>query len=245
MSQDTVLLILGFFEGLFWILAYIFIVRRSFKEKIYGMPIIAMCGNIAWEIIYGVNLYPVCPISWPECPQTLWQIRDILALVPDGFIFLTIMLYGANQFARFPLVKKYFPVLVIFGVVVGLGLVYTIEGQFYVPNVHHWPVNGSVPDYLPIALQSGLYTGFALDFEMSLLFIAMILSRNSVAGQSIYIALCKMIGTIFAYLFVVALGDQTTVINILFGVGLVFNLVYTTLVYLRCKEANINPWARF
>jgi hypothetical protein len=54
-----------------------------------------------------------------------------------------------------------------------------------------------------------------------------------------------MIGTIFAYLFVVALGDQTTVINILLGVGLVFNLVYTTLVYLRCKEANINPWARF
>jgi hypothetical protein len=242
MSKDTLLLLIGLLEGLFWILAYLFIVRRSFKDKTYGMPVIAMCGNIGWEIIYGLNLYPVCPISWPNCPQTLFQVRDFAAMFIDGLILYTILRFGAAQFKAFPAVQKYWTPLVIFGVVVGFGLVYLIEGTFFVPNVNQIVVDGSVPDYLPIALQSGLYTGFALELDMDILFVAMLLVRGNLAGQSFWIAVTKMIGTIFAYLFVVVLGDQTPLVNLLMGASMIFDFTYVVLVYRKCKELGINPW---
>lgn len=242
MSKDTLLFVIGLLEGLFWILAYVFIVRRAFKDKTYGMPVIAMCGNIGWEIIYGLNLYPVCPISWPNCPQTFFQVRDFAAMFVDALILYTILRFGAAQFKPFPIIQKYWLPLVIFGVAVGFGLVYLIEGLFYVPNVNHLLVNGSVPEFIPIRLQSGLYTGFALELDMDILMVAMFLVRGSLSGQSFWIGMTKMIGTVFAYLFVFALGDQTPLVNMLMVVSMIFDLVYVVLVYQKCKQLGINPW---
>lgn len=35
--------------GLLWIITYIVIIRRSFKDKAYGLPMFAICLNITWE----------------------------------------------------------------------------------------------------------------------------------------------------------------------------------------------------
>src|SRR5690606_39450863 len=57
-------------SGLFWLLAYLFIIYRGFKDLTYGMPIVAFVGNIAWEFIYGLGLEPVCPLTWADRKST-------------------------------------------------------------------------------------------------------------------------------------------------------------------------------
>ena len=39
--------------GLFWSATYILIIRRRFKDKIFGMPMAALCANILWEAIFA------------------------------------------------------------------------------------------------------------------------------------------------------------------------------------------------
>jgi hypothetical protein len=224
----------------FWIIAYVLIVRRSLLDKTYGVPVIAMCGNIGWEIIYGLNIIPVCKVSATDCSQIILQIRDFLAMSVDVAILFTILRFGAAQFERFPNVKKYWIPLVLFGVTVATGLVYLIESTFYVLKAE-----GDLLKYMPILLQGGLYTGFALEFDMDILFVGMLLSRNSVAGQSLYIALTKMFGSIFAYISIYIANEHTPLINFMFAVSLIFDIIYTVLVYQKCKEQGINPWRRF
>nr|WGJ63576.1 terpene cyclase [Aspergillus striatus] len=48
-------LILGM--GLGWMINYLGMVYQSFREETYGMAIIPLCCNIAWEIVYAV-IYP-------------------------------------------------------------------------------------------------------------------------------------------------------------------------------------------
>jgi hypothetical protein len=57
--QTTIILTIG---GIFWILTYIFIISKGFKDKTYGMPIIALCANISWEFIFSFIL----PSSPPQ-----------------------------------------------------------------------------------------------------------------------------------------------------------------------------------
>jgi len=38
--------------GVFWTLAYVLIVRRSYLDKCYGLPAVACAANLAWESYY-------------------------------------------------------------------------------------------------------------------------------------------------------------------------------------------------
>ena len=42
-------------SGVFWLVAYILIIYRGFKDQSYGMPVVAFIGNIAWEFIFGLR----------------------------------------------------------------------------------------------------------------------------------------------------------------------------------------------
>ena len=58
-TMQTIILTIG---GIFWILAYVCIISKGFKDKTYGMPLIALCANISWEFIYSF----VLPSSPPQ-----------------------------------------------------------------------------------------------------------------------------------------------------------------------------------
>jgi hypothetical protein len=59
--MQTIVLTLG---GIFWILAYVCIISKGFKDKTYGMPLIALCANNSWEFIFSFILPPsVCKLS--------------------------------------------------------------------------------------------------------------------------------------------------------------------------------------
>ena len=44
-------------SGIFWALAYVLILRRGFLDRTYGVPLVALCGNLSWEFIFAV-VYP-------------------------------------------------------------------------------------------------------------------------------------------------------------------------------------------
>jgi hypothetical protein len=247
MTQDVNhfwLLATAMLSGVFWLLAYIFIIYRGFKDQSYGMPVVALCGNLAWEIIFGLGIETGCPASWSSCPATLIQIRNFIWMLFDFVILYTVLKFGRKYFT-YPVVKKYFTWLVLGGVVAALLIIYTCVQEFWIQNQWHVVVNGQMPDFLPLKIQGGsYYTGFGLNFIMSLLFVAMLISRGNVDGQSFYIATNKWLGSLAAYGFMLADGIQTPVVNVLYAFVFVFDVGYMFLVYRRCKQQDINPWRR-
>jgi hypothetical protein len=238
------LLATAMLSGVFWLLAYIFIIYRGFKDKSYGMPIVALCGNLAWEIIFGLGIETGCPASWATCPATVIQIRNFIWMLFDFVILYTVLKYGRKYFSH-PVVKKYFTWIVLSGVVIALLVIYTIVQEFWIRNQWNVVVNGQIPDFLPLKIQGGsYYTGFGLNFMMSLLFITMLIGRGNVDGQSVYIAANKWLGSLAAYAFMLADGIQTPVVNVLYLFVFVWDVAYIWLVYRRCKLDGINPWRR-
>jgi hypothetical protein len=93
----------------------------------------------------------------------------------------------------------------------------------------------------------GVYTAFGQNLMMSILFIAMLLNRNSIRGQSIYIAIFKMIGTAitsYAYYLYQSASNVSFLMFFLFISILVFDAVYVGLLYQKTRSDNIPVFSR-
>jgi hypothetical protein len=88
------------------------------------------------------------------------------------------------------------------------------------------------------------YTAFEINSIVSMLFIYMLLSRNTVKGQSIYIAIAKMIGTACASLAVYQSLPSSILLNFLYLAILLFDGVYTVMLYGKFREQGMIPWQR-
>lgn len=241
--KDTFILASFIMEAIFWIGAYVLIIRGSFKNKIHYMPVAAMCGNIGWEFILGLNLFPPCPVYWADCPEFLMQPATLAAALLDVLILYTILRFGRDQF-RFPAVRKYFTPLVLGGVALGFALNYGVMSEMYTLNVYQAPVNGVVPEYLQAGLQGGLYTGWGLAMLMGTLFIATFYARGDLRGQSFLIALFMFLGNLGAYFFdLTATGNHLIpLLHILAIPSMAINAAYAVLMYRRSRELGVNPW---
>ncbi|MGI9566700.1 MAG: hypothetical protein ACR2LL_06770 [Nitrosopumilus sp.] len=93
----------------------------------------------------------------------------------------------------------------------------------------------------------GMYAAFGQNLMMSILFVNMLYGRNNLRGQSVYIALFKLMGTglssIAFYLY--RPGVQDSFLMQLLFVGIfVFDVIYLIMVYQKSKgQASI--WRRF
>jgi hypothetical protein len=203
--MQTIILLAG---GIFWILTYIFLISKGFKDKTYGMPLIALCANISWEFIFSF-IFPHTP------PQLfinyLWFGLDII-------IVIQFLKYGKNEFSDLSSSKLYslFTFLIVseFGIILVSGIT---TGEF-----------------------KGVYSAFGQNLVMSILFIMMLFKRNSLRGQSIYIAIFKMLGTgltsLHYYLYE-PLSQSSFILPSLFVSIFVFDIVY---IYLIIKRYNSN-----
>lgn len=83
-----------------WIWVYIQIIRLGCRDRTFGMPIVAFCGNIAWEC-YFAFVAPYEPFQ--RVDDTIWFVLDL-------FILATIVRYGPREF---PLVPRslFYPLL--------------------------------------------------------------------------------------------------------------------------------------
>jgi small basic protein len=93
----------------------------------------------------------------------------------------------------------------------------------------------------------GAYSAFGENYLMSILFLMMLFRRNSLMGQSIYIALSKMAGTalasIIACLFV-PLAQKSAVFQYMFVAIFFFDLSYAAAVFYIGHKQGIAVWRR-
>ena len=160
--------IVGEFGCVFWVLAYVFIIRQCFKDKSYGLPLVAICMNIAWEFV----------ASWviPN-PVPLWHCFDRLWFFVDLVIVYQLLRYG-RELQTIPEIQRNFHGVFAGTVVLsGMGL-YAFYVQYY--------------DIL------GLVGAFMVNLVMSVTFLFFYFSRRRQKGRGLSVpaAWCKMLGTL-------------------------------------------------
>lgn len=196
--------------GIFWSLTYIFIIIRGFKDKTFGMPFVALCANIAWETIFS--------FVHPHLPPQIYINYAWFSL--DCIIVFQFLKYGISEF-KFSKKKFYF----LFATITAAACF----AIYYTSDI--------LDDW------QGAYVAFGQNLVMSVLFIGMIINRNSLKGQSFYIALFKMLGTgisSVAFYQYQPISHQTIVLPVFYVSIFACDIVYTILIYLKCKKQKIS-----
>jgi hypothetical protein len=91
----------------------------------------------------------------------------------------------------------------------------------------------------------GKYAAFGQNLMMSVLFVSMLLRRGDVSGQSVYIALGKMLGTLLPSILFYLRYPASVLLNFLYIAIFIFDLIYFVMLYAKHRELGIDPWKRF
>jgi hypothetical protein len=194
-------------------------------------------GGIFWSITYiliirqgykdktySMPLAALCAnISWeaifsfihPHSPPQLyinyaWFILDVLIV----FQFLK---FGKSEFPNFSI--KQFIASFVFALALAFCSVLFITYEF-----NDW---------------KGAYAAFGQNLMMSILFISMLVNRNSLRGQSIYIAVFKMLGTgvsSLAFYLYQPISQGSLLMPFLYISIFVCDIIYLILIYQKYRE---------
>lgn len=165
---------------------------------------------------YGMPMAAICAnISWEFIFAFIYPQNDLqryitlIWLVLDIFILMQFLRYAPSEYRRIlskKLLYSSFLVTLLFSMLMIFGIIYEFQ------------------DF------EGKYTAFFQNLMMSGLFIALLLQRGNLAGQSMGIAVCKMVGTLFAavgfYLYF-----RTPLITIISMATLFYDGLYILLIY--------------
>jgi hypothetical protein len=173
---------------------------------------------------YSMPLAALCAnISWeaifsfihPHSPPQLyinyaWFILDVLIV----FQFLK---FGKSEFPNFSI--KQFIASFVFALVLAFCSVLFITYEF-----NDW---------------KGAYAAFGQNLMMSILFISILVNRNSLRGQSIYIAVFKMLGTgvsSLAFYLYQPISQGSLLMPFLYISIFVCDIIYLILIYQKYRE---------
>lgn len=106
-------------SGLLWTAVYALIIRRGFKEKTYGMPVAALCANLAWEFVFSF-IY-----KW-DAPQ---NIINVVWLLFDLVILYQVIRYGTRE-GNSPLPPGLFYAGLAFGLAVAIPVIILMAREF-------------------------------------------------------------------------------------------------------------------
>jgi hypothetical protein len=160
--------VIGEIGCVFWILAYIFIIKQGFKDKSYGLPLVAICMNLAWEFL----------ASWviPN-PVPLWHFFDRVWFFVDLVIVYQMVRYG-RELQTIPEIQQNFHAIIAGTVMLSISGLYAFYVQYH--------------DLL------GLMGAFMVNLVMSVTFLFFAWSRRHQGGRGLSVpaAWCKMLGTL-------------------------------------------------
>ncbi|WP_329378389.1 hypothetical protein OG625_09805 [Streptomyces sp. NBC_01351] len=236
---SSAVVLFGMLCALGWLVAYVAIVYRGFADQTYGVPLAAFFANLTWEFAYGFLLDPL---------GDYFHTASIAGFLVDVVIAWQVWKYGAAQFPDSALGRYFRPV---FGLCVAAALSV---------NYHA---------FIDLADPDGEYTGFGINLMMSILYLKMLEDRGSPAGQSMYIAIGKWLGTLCAWIATAltvttspqrtwptswseftrkSLGHRsyplTPLINVMYGWTFLLDVAYCVLLHRSIKAAGMSPWRR-
>ena len=142
------------------------------------------------------------------------------------FLFDVIILYQIFRFGKKSINDSYpdvfFYPAIFLAVLVGFGLVFAISFEF-----DDW---------------HGRYAAFGQNLMMSILFVTMFFKRKNLSGQSVYIALFKLVGTALPSVLFFSFVPDSILMNTLYCGILFFDVLYLILLHKKSIEMGINPW---
>jgi hypothetical protein len=209
----TITTFLTLFSGLCWTIVYLDIINRGFHDKTYGMPLFALAFNIAWEFIFSFLIYQ---------GFALQRIVNIAWFSLDVIIAYTYFRYGHSDFPR--VYERFFIPWSIAAFVVGFFVIYFAGLEF-------------------ADRRGPTYTAFAQNLMMSVLFIAMLVRRDNVLGQSMLIAIFKWLGTLAPTILVwFATGSKLVLV---LGIAIFcYDVLYIVLLYRKFLDLRLKPFTR-
>jgi hypothetical protein len=212
-----------------WLLLYVLVVRRGHIDKSFGIPAFALCANFAWDVYNSIDSHITVMSPMPQ------PIVDGLYAIADLVIMSQVLRYWRRDFKDMPALQFY----VLFGMSMVLSFLLMLTLIHEMEDIPMWR------------------SAFIDTFLCSALFLAMFYRRPALEGQSLYIALCKLLGTapfmLLLYLSpylgqevvdLINLPSSTLFVPLWVGI-FILDLIYAVLVYQRSWELGINPWRRF
>lgn len=206
-----------------WLVCYLLIIRRGFKDRRPAMPAAALVANLAWEAMFGL----IYPDQFPiDLVNKTWFIFDLI-------ILWQYLRFGSHEFDAW-LPRWLFLPAFVFSQAVAFGLV--------------------IGFHLEFDDSDGRYTGWFINILMSGTYVAMLLRRPGVEGQSLWIGLTRMTGT--AILDVAQMmmtpswplggeGGLGPLMTVMYAATFVLDGTYLWLFIRRAREVGVNPWTRF
>ena len=195
--------ILKLISGICWSTVYIILVINGFKYKSYGMPLVALGLNFAWEFFYSFYDFNINDISLQRWINICW-------FTLDAIIVYQLFIYGRRHFPLPQIKQLFLPWTILI-----FASCFLIEYLFL----------------MEFGRSSGAkYAAFLQNLIMSILFIDMIARRHDKREFSLAVAICKFLGTLAPTLlfgsentFILYIGLLCAVMDIIY-IGLVVRL---------------------
>lgn len=205
-----------------WAIAYIMIIVRCFRQRTYGLPLVAIAMNFTWEIQYSLVQPPRCDNGTVD----VVKVGMILAwAVLDAFIVWQLFRYGRSQ-QTIEEIRRFFPF------VVAGTLVIAAAGNFAFARFH--------PE------ESAPLSGLIINFVMSLLFIFLLFSRPALQGIGWGASWFRVAGNsiiFFANIFLLE-GNRASMrgfVTFLFAGTALFDIIFMLLLHARRQLATQVP----
>jgi hypothetical protein len=158
--------VVGTLGYLCWVGAYFLMIRKSHRDRAYGLPLLAICLNFSWEFLGSFVFYD---------PIKLWVYTNRAWLAFDLVVFGQLLYFG-RELQTIPEIRKHYLK------VVALTLVLAATGEYLFVECYH--------DRL------GLMTAFIINAIMSVLFVSLYFSRREhLRGLSLGAAWLKLLGS--------------------------------------------------
>lgn len=158
-----------------WIVVYYFTIRNIIKKQFIEIPLVTVCGNIAWEFLW----------SWVFVTNMgslfMWGYR--VWFLMDCFIVYSLFRYGYKQITVSSLQKRSRMIIAV------CILAWFFMLYFYIKN-YDYPIS-----------KMGAYSGYILNLLISGLYITEFLRLNDKTLFSLPVAWAKRAGTLLISVF--------------------------------------------
>jgi hypothetical protein len=210
--------------NILWLLLYTLVIRRGFIDKTFGIPLIALWANFAWDIFGSIGGATI------PMPQPV--INGMYALI-DLVILYQILRYWRNDFTNLSPRQFYF-----FFAFTGLFSFVLMEAFIRETNdVAIWRVA-----FIDTFINSALFIAMFYrrpGLEGQSLYIGLC----KVFGTGPFMLLLYFLPQMDVSHLVEA---PTSPLLVPLWIGIfILDVAYVVLVYQRSKELGINPWRRF
>jgi len=214
--------------GLFWGLAYLFIVLKGIKDKAHGMPLVALAFNFTWEFTH-VFIYPSNGISLYL--NLSWFLLDL------GIAY-TYFRYSYKSFNIFYSINKVHWLLLSLSIFL-IGFMLNLYAERFFSQLQSIITKEII--------FAEVLVGFIVFLFVPACMIVMLFQRNSSQGQSFIIAFSLSI-SIVCYVIEILFNPfhhqwGNPFMMLLMAVCVIIQVYYTVLIYNQMKNEGKNPWA--